>query len=196
MRPKTISDEDLLEVARRCFLSHGPAVSTQLIADEAGVSQSTLFKRFGSKSQLMIMALGQTSGVWGQLQTGPDPDQPLQPQLEGLMLAMVGFFRVVVPSFHILSASGNEAIRAHLGGPDSPPVRGRLAFTAWLEAAQAQGRLRPFPAGTIAVALIGMMQARPFREEILGDRFLKDDDATFVKQLTEMIMHGIHQGEP
>ena len=35
VRPKKISDEELLEIARDCFLQSGPQVSTQEIADRS-----------------------------------------------------------------------------------------------------------------------------------------------------------------
>ena len=57
-RPQQIADDQLLQVAREVFLEHGPNVSTTLIAERAGVSQATLFKRFGNKSCLMFGALG------------------------------------------------------------------------------------------------------------------------------------------
>ena len=57
MRPKKISDEDILEVARQCLMEQGSGVSTQFIADRLGVSQATLFKRFGTKLKLLQAAL-------------------------------------------------------------------------------------------------------------------------------------------
>ena len=58
MRPKIKTDEQLLAAARSAFIEFGGAVSTTVIAENAGVSQATLFKRFGTKEQLMKRALG------------------------------------------------------------------------------------------------------------------------------------------
>ena len=52
MRPKKVSDEDILQTVRRCLVEQGGSVSTQFIADQVGVSQATLFKRFGSKQSV------------------------------------------------------------------------------------------------------------------------------------------------
>ena len=57
VRPRLFSDAEILQVARRCFLEHGPAVSTTVIASEVGLSQAALFKRFGTKQNLMLLAL-------------------------------------------------------------------------------------------------------------------------------------------
>ena len=57
MRPKKITDIDILSCTRNCILRFGVSVSTQTIADELGVSQATLFKRFGTKDALIQKAL-------------------------------------------------------------------------------------------------------------------------------------------
>ena len=57
MRPKKVSDEYILQTVRRCLVEQGGSVSTQFIADQVGVSQATLFKRFGSKSNLLQSAI-------------------------------------------------------------------------------------------------------------------------------------------
>ena len=56
-RPRTVSDDVILEAARAVFLEQGPGASTQSIADRLSVSQAALFKRFGTKRDLMIAAL-------------------------------------------------------------------------------------------------------------------------------------------
>ncbi|HIK90782.1 MAG TPA: TetR/AcrR family transcriptional regulator, partial [Planctomycetes bacterium] len=56
-RPRTISDDQILQTARECFLQHGPSVATDVIADQLGVSPQALFKRFHSKQDLMLAAI-------------------------------------------------------------------------------------------------------------------------------------------
>src|SRR5579864_4634496 len=48
-RPREITDEQIVAAARRCFLERGAGVSAGEIAQELGVSHTTLFNRFGSK---------------------------------------------------------------------------------------------------------------------------------------------------
>ena len=57
-RPREVTDEQIVAVARRCFLKRGAGVSAADIAKELGVSHTTLFNRFGSKEGLMLAALG------------------------------------------------------------------------------------------------------------------------------------------
>ncbi|MEM1033974.1 MAG: TetR/AcrR family transcriptional regulator [Myxococcota bacterium] len=56
-RPKKISDEAILAVARTCFRTHGHSVSTRDIAKEVGISQAVLYQRFGGKQQLFLRAM-------------------------------------------------------------------------------------------------------------------------------------------
>jgi AcrR family transcriptional regulator len=56
-RRKTISDDDILAAARAVFAKHGHAASTRIIAKEAGLSQATLFQRFGHKERLFLAAI-------------------------------------------------------------------------------------------------------------------------------------------
>lgn len=56
-RPRRINDELLLESLRASFLEVGPGITTRELADRAGVSEGTLFKRFGDKRRMFVQAL-------------------------------------------------------------------------------------------------------------------------------------------
>jgi AcrR family transcriptional regulator len=56
-RPKTISDQSLLEAARMRFLADGIGASTRRIASDAAVSEGVLFQRFGTKEELFFLAM-------------------------------------------------------------------------------------------------------------------------------------------
>ena len=56
-RHKQISDIEVLAVARDVFREQGHSASTREIAAKAGVSQATLFQRFGDKSALFQAAM-------------------------------------------------------------------------------------------------------------------------------------------
>lgn len=56
-RPKLIADAAVLAVARQVFREEGHAASTRQIAEIAGLSQATLFQRFGDKQRLFVAAM-------------------------------------------------------------------------------------------------------------------------------------------
>ncbi len=155
------------------------------------MSQAALFKRFGTKERLIVAALCQAPEKMpflDKLRKGPGPD-PIPDQLASLGTELVGIFRHLVPCLAMLAASG---VNPHLlSRPDSPPVVGRKAWTHWLQAAQDQGRLRPFDAASVAVAFIGMLHARPFRELIIGDKGLTCTDLEYVQQIVDLFWVGM-----
>ena len=57
-RSKQVSDKKVLAVAREVFLAQGARASTATIARRVGLSQATLFQRFGDKATLLRAALG------------------------------------------------------------------------------------------------------------------------------------------
>jgi AcrR family transcriptional regulator len=70
-RHKTISDHEVLGVARDCFRAQGHTATTRQIADAAGVSEAVLYQRFGTKDDLFFAAMHPR---------GPDIDALLGPQ--------------------------------------------------------------------------------------------------------------------
>ncbi len=74
MRPQTVSNEIILETARKIFIENGPHASVEMIAQKLGLSQPALFKRFGTKRKLMIEALRPPTEIpWiTNMENGPD----------------------------------------------------------------------------------------------------------------------------
>ncbi len=194
MRPKIATDAELLDIARECFLSRGPSVSTNFIADQAGVSQATLFKRFGTKGDLMFKALGLDDvRPWlPRLEAGPD-DRPIDAQLRELANALVQFFDRALPAMMAFRAAGPSHVQLHLkdgAGEDAVPgpIRARLALTQWFERGQASGRLRDFDAATAAIAFIGAVQGPALRNHLAGDEVDLDG---YADQLVDTFWSGI-----
>jgi AcrR family transcriptional regulator len=56
-RPRSISDERLLDAARAVFIEQGAEASTRRVAEVAGVSEAVLFQRFRTKQDLFFAAM-------------------------------------------------------------------------------------------------------------------------------------------
>ena len=98
-RPRQITDERILVVARECFLELGPSAPTAVIAERLGISQAVLFQRFATKEELLRAALTPPDEApWHALaDQGPD-GRPLAEQLTELANAIDSFFREIFPA--------------------------------------------------------------------------------------------------
>ena len=57
-RPTSIKDETIVAAAREVFLERGIQATTAEVAERAGVSEGSVFKRFKTKSELFRAAMG------------------------------------------------------------------------------------------------------------------------------------------
>ena len=96
-RHKIIEDEELLNHARRLFVSKGASISTKEIALSANISQATLFQRFPTKEALfraaMIPPKPEVDSIIGAGAHCSDPQQALV-EISG---AILDYFRAMMP---------------------------------------------------------------------------------------------------
>jgi AcrR family transcriptional regulator len=103
-RPKTISDEKLLKIAREVFLAHGASGSTKQIAERARVSEAALFQRYPAKAKLFLAAMVppevDTEAVFAGIGDVEDP----RAALALIGRRMLAFFRKLIPvALHLLT---------------------------------------------------------------------------------------------
>lgn len=193
-RPRLATDDELLEAARTCFLEHGPSVSTSTIAEHAGVSQATLFKRFGTKEELMVAAMlpcGMPSWVEA-IARGPD-DRPLREQLLEHAVRITRFFDVLVPSLMVVKASGMDHHAMFKRLPQPPPVLARQAVLGWFERARDRGLLPDHAdVGAVTTVFLGALQHRSFLAHILG----LDAPTDSLEAVLDVVLAGAFGGAP
>ena len=168
-RPRQVSDEEILDAACQCFLEHGPGCSTSVVAERLGISQAAVFKRFGTKQELMLSALLPPAvPEWSaRLASGPD-SRPIPEQLGEIAQEISSFFQQLAPRIAMLKASGAD-IPALLSRYDvPPPIVGWNALAEWVRIAQAQGRIRAGDPSAIAMMLIASLHGHAFMANILG----------------------------
>jgi AcrR family transcriptional regulator len=145
-RPATIKDEALLDAAREVFLERGLAATTSDVAQRAGVSEGTLFKRFGSKTRLFQCAMSaetDTSGLVEAVAYGAR-GKPVEVLFEELGLALLAKFQRIVPVVltHLVGTleQGNPALPSFVMDVP-PPLRMLVAVEGLLTALRDDGRI-------------------------------------------------------
>ncbi len=181
-RPRKVSDEQILVAARKCFLEHGPSVSTTVIAEKLGVSQAALFKRFKTKEELMLACLVPTRREpWMErLLEGPEPGD-LLPQLIEIGTDQLLFFQRLIPALTMLRASDIDHKAAFAKYDVPPPLRGHMILSAWLQRAVERGQLRKIDPDQVAFMLLGSLQVRPFFSHISGGTLSKKEIRSYVE---------------
>jgi AcrR family transcriptional regulator len=96
-RPKTISDQELLAVARRIFREHGRTASTRAIAREAGISEGILYQRFGSKEGLFFAAMAPRAPDIEALFGAEPPVEEVSAFVTNVVVRMAKYFADVIP---------------------------------------------------------------------------------------------------
>ena len=191
-RPRTVSDEVILEAARAVFLEHGPSASTQAIADRLNLSQAAIFKRFRTKHDLMLAALRPPPPPFlPELVTGPDLDRPLEEQLRAIARSVVVFFRAMVPCLMVLKSSGVDLEQTLNTYEEPPPVMVRRLLTGYFQRAMDAGLARPADPVAAASLCLGAFHMHSFISH-LTDQIMSDEDLfAFSDAVVDVLWHGI-----
>ena len=164
-RTKTISDEDLLEVAREVFVEVGFAASSKEIARRAGISEGVLFQRFHTKEELFFAAM--IPPPLDLKHIFEHPDAHGQALLEKITFAMVDYFRslmpVLIPVMSHPSFRFEDFARRQ---PDAPLVTLRRQLVAFMIREKYAGRVGDVDPGAAALAIWSTAHSVAFFEKL------------------------------
>ena len=157
-RPRTHSDDELLDAAVRAIGAVGPhRLTLAAVAREAGVAPATLVQRFGSKRALLL-ALGRRAAGRAAAAFPPAGHDPLAALADGLValgepVADPEAFANHLAFLHL--DLGDSELRAHaVRHADAV----RRAIRGLLDAAVAAGRLEPCDTRSLAAAVYAIRQ--------------------------------------
>ena len=159
--------EAILEAASALFAEHGPSVTMEGIAREAGVSKQTLYNRFASKADI-ARALAEKRSIYVTAPLGTDAD-PLT-VLTALAAALLE---------RVCTAAKGESLRAvALMTPAAPdialaiyeggPGASLRKLSTWLKAQDAKGLLAVPDADLAAEMFTGMVLGHGHLRSLLG----------------------------
>lgn len=148
-RPRKINDDTLLESLRETFLEVGPAVTTRELAERAGVSEGTLFKRFGDKRKMFVQALRLPDfheEQWYRSLANREKTVPLRDYLIDVGLRLHGALSISVPIIQTVFSNqfiNPQDIRTLLRrNKETPPLQILDTFAALFENEMAAGEIR------------------------------------------------------
>ncbi|MEH2243946.1 TetR/AcrR family transcriptional regulator [Nostoc sp.] len=205
-RTPRITNQQILEAARQVFLQQGFGASTLEIAQQAGISEASIFKRFSTKEELFFAAMGiPEKPPWVNELESLCGKGNLKENLINICLQIMEFYREVLPQIMMLRSRGNAM--PELGGKEPRPMLDVKVLTAFLEREINQDRLRSCDAKTVAHILVGSVMNYVFLEQMSSQvsmptaelaigTYLNSEDRTtevpvFVLSIVDIVWQGI-----
>jgi AcrR family transcriptional regulator len=188
-RTATITDQQIIEAAREAFLEFGFGAPSSEIARRAGVSEGTIFKRFRTKEELFVAAVGLPDGaLWfGKAETMIGQGN-LRDNLIELSLEIFQGAREVLPRIFMVISRGNAPMN-HPQGNESPMNLAMDSLTNLFAAEIKLGRMRQINPEIAALMLLGALMHRAQLEVMFSRAVI--DPSSLVSKVIDAFWQGI-----
>ncbi|MCA8992764.1 MAG: TetR/AcrR family transcriptional regulator [Planctomycetaceae bacterium] len=192
VRPRSVSDDQIRDVACRVFLERGPGVATDQIASELGVTSQALLKRFHTKRELFIRSLIPTEEpAWRPLvEDGPD-SRPVKEQLADILHALAGFFADVSKRMSVLRLGGVDPAELMRHFEEPPPVVDIRVLAGWFGRAYDRGLIRNVDFEAAAMQVLTSMHGPVMLTDMLGEHPTGHSTDEYVDFLADVLLHGL-----
>lgn len=151
-RTPKITNEEILAAAREIFLAQGFGASTLEIAERAGISEASIFKRFTTKQALFLAAIGITeTPKWVKALSSRVPTANIKTELTDICSEMLAFYLEVMPRVMMMMTPNN--LPPLIQSPP-PPVRDSQLLAGFLERAIERGYLRSSCNSTVVAHML------------------------------------------
>lgn len=168
-RKKSISDADLLAVARTVFVEEGFGASTKEIARRAGVSEAVIYQRFATKDELFFAAMIPPPADVTRMFRGSSLKG--RKLVEELTLSMLAFSRQALPvMLPLMMHPGFKLEDLAERHPDSPLFVLRREIGPFLMRERDAGRLGPVDPQGASLLIWSLAQALAFFERLGAHR--------------------------
>jgi AcrR family transcriptional regulator len=195
-RPAVIRDETIIEAARSVFLARGIRATTAEVAERAGVSEGSIFKRFRSKVELFEVAMGSPDEDPECIRVLPSRvgQGEMRQSLYELGCGIEAHLRHVIPLIMMTwSNPGIEGAPPRFSGPSPLPIRILKALSAYFDAEVRLGRLREVDPDVAARSFLGAIHHFVLFDLLFGSseelpRFTTDG---FLRALVQLTWDGL-----
>lgn len=165
-RKQKITNQQILAAAREVFLQQGFGGSTVEIAQIAGISEASIFKRFSTKEELFFSAMGLPERpLWIKELENLCGRGNLKENLIQVCLQILEFYSEVLPRFIMLRSRGS-ALPEPWNITEPGPMQDIKVLTSFLEQEISLSRLRPVNAKIVAHILVGTLMNYILLEQI------------------------------
>ena len=96
-RPKSITDDEVLRIARKVFRERGHTATTREVAQAVGISEPILYRRFGSKDTLFFAAMHAQGPEIDELLGPEEPTGDARDYLLTVLHRLGAYFAEVIP---------------------------------------------------------------------------------------------------
>ena len=197
-RPIVIRDAAIIEAAQAVFLERGFRATTAEVAERAGISEGSIFKRFRTKFELFRAAMSATLEEPAFVRELPSRVGvgSVQESLVALGLDFVAHQRALTPLMMMAwSNPGEDGLPCIASEPDPPPMRMLKAVSGYFEAEMRLGRLRRHDAEIVARTFLGALHNYVVFELIFrSNEQLPLPAETFVRGLVQLLWVGAAPG--
>ena len=194
-RPRTIDDTAILNAARDIFLERGFAGTTAEIARRAGVSEGSLFNRFGNKQRLLQQALEPRieDVTWVANLRSRVNQGVLKEHLVEIGLAGIAFFQQQLPMImKVWSHSVELGYASESTSCGRVPIEIMQRLARYFEAEIKCGRMRRVDAEIVARTFLAAMHNYAFFEILLNDHeALPLPTGMYVRGMVDTLWSGI-----
>lgn len=192
-RTPSITDDEILEAARDVFLEKGFKGTTAEIAERAGISEGTIYRRFSEKFELFRAAMELPYPHWFEKLENRVGEGNLADNLVDIALDMIDFYEEVVPKINMIMSSGDFDPTDDLfhGDEEAPPVESLRRVTEFFERERRLGRLGACDPEIAARSLLGTVFHYAFAEHQGLNDIYPMPRQTFVRGVVRNLLFGI-----
>jgi AcrR family transcriptional regulator len=192
-RHTTITDDQILDAARALFIEEGFRARTSKVAQLAGVSEGTIFKRFETKERLFLAALQiPYPAPWHGLTERLAGTGDVRENLVTISVQMITFFQHTIPQ--MLAAAGVKLGPPGLHEPDEQMDRMIQAdldkIHVYLKHEQDLGRVRKMNTRLLATMLFGCF-ANPALRAVFPDEQTEADIRRNAEEMIDILWSGL-----
>ncbi|AFZ33475.1 MULTISPECIES: TetR/AcrR family transcriptional regulator [Cyanophyceae] len=176
-RNKTITDEEILAVARSLFIKEGAKASTRTLAKMVGISEAVIFQRFGTKEELFFAAMVLPEAQLEVMFNVQPGKKQVTTNLKLISLQIVSYFREVMPVFLSLISHPSFNMQTFLQHHTMPAMQIGNELTEYLTAELNLGRIYTDNAAVTATVLLSHLHNLVLSETIGAHQPIDTDRA-------------------